>query len=112
MGTKFFKILLPLLLIYGGVINAQTGLSSDVSDSLRIYTGSGNNQILVPVPAALQEQNLQISVSSSDSSVLLFQKQPGVWETHLLFFRHKKKETRGKLILPYYSVMKKALIPL
>jgi|GEM_PF-1616940 len=71
MVPKFFKILLSLLFIYGGLINAQTGPSSEATDSLRIYIGSGNNQVLVPVPDTLQEQNLQISITSSDTSMLV-----------------------------------------
>jgi hypothetical protein len=71
MVSKFFRILLTLFFIYSGLINAQTGTSDDITDSLRVYAGSGSNQVLVPVPDSLQEQNLQIGITSSDTSMLV-----------------------------------------
>jgi hypothetical protein len=97
MASNFSGILLSLLFIYGGFINAQTGPSPDVKDSIRIYSGSGNNQVLVPVPDSLQDKNLQISVSSSDTSMLVIDEITYTPGNTFAVFQAQEKGTQGEV---------------
>jgi hypothetical protein len=66
--TKIFSVL--FLFFTSGLLSAQTGPSSAGQDSLNVFTGSGVNQLLIPIPDSLVSKNIQPEVASSDTGLL------------------------------------------
>jgi hypothetical protein len=62
--------LLFLIAFSGNFLFAQTGPSSPEQDSLTVFIGSGENQILLPVPDSLAAKNLQLAATSLDSDLM------------------------------------------
>lgn len=67
MYTIFFKFIFIILFISNGELLTQTGLNRD---STKIFTGSGQNQIIFPVPDSISSKNLQVEVVSADANLL------------------------------------------
>jgi hypothetical protein len=67
MYTLFFKIIFIILFIFNGVLSAQTGLNRD---STKIFTGSGQNQIIIPFPDSISSKNPQFELIASDANLL------------------------------------------
>jgi hypothetical protein len=67
MYTLFFRFIFLILFVLSGFLSAQTGLNQD---STKIFTGSGQNQIIIPVPDSISSKNLQIEVVSADANLL------------------------------------------
>lgn len=62
-----FRIVFIILFIFNGVLSAQTGLNQD---STKIFTGSGQNQIIIPVPDSISLKNPKIEVVATDANLL------------------------------------------
>ncbi|WP_372948722.1 T9SS type A sorting domain-containing protein [Mariniphaga sp.] len=67
MYTFFFRFIFIILFALNGVISAQTGLNQD---STKIFIGSGQNQIIIPILDSISSKNPQIEVFSADANLL------------------------------------------
>ena len=70
MNQKITILTSLILLIICTALSAQTGPSTDRPDSLRIFAGSGVNQILIPVADSLQLKNPEIEIVSTNTALL------------------------------------------
>jgi chitodextrinase len=70
MNSNVFKIFILFIFFSGGIVSAQTGPVFEGQDSMRVFIGSGVNQLIIPIPESLLSKNPQLEATSSDPELL------------------------------------------
>ncbi len=70
MKIKSLLLTSFILLSFCSLLSGQTGVSTIEQDSIRLYAGSGINQILIPVPDTIQNLNPIVEIELSNSNLL------------------------------------------
>jgi len=99
MYTSCFRLIFVIFFIFNGFLSAQTELKSFEQDSIKIYIGSGINQILVPIPDSLLTNNLQIEADSSNPDILEIIKTEYVSDQTFAVVYAKEKSNTGTVNL-------------
>ena len=70
MKFKIYFIFSTLFLLCFNLLTTQAELLIDDKDSLSVFIGSGENQLVIPVPDSVAVKNPQINVESDDPDLL------------------------------------------
>lgn len=70
MNFKIVNLVFLVLFWCGNTLFAQTVQGNPAQDSVQIYTGSGHNQVLFPLPDTIIAKNPQLEAFSSNSGLL------------------------------------------
>lgn len=95
MNNRVFRFVFSFLFLFSFILNAQIGPASQVEDSLRIFVGSGENQLLFPIPDSLAGQNLQLVATSSDPGLLEIKEVNYTQQQTFAIVRAEEKGTPG-----------------
>ncbi len=70
MKSINIKSCLSFIIVIISLIAANANPWFEKQDTTKIYTGSGQNQILIPIPDTVITENLQVEVFSTDTGIL------------------------------------------
>ena len=70
MNFRIRYIFFSFFIIAGSLITPKSIVANDRIDSLHVFIGSGENQLLIPVPDSVASKNPQIEIESSDAGLL------------------------------------------